>query len=154
MTDDNTKNTLMGNGGMSYFNRISSGDIGIENINSNGDNTRKLKIPMIAYANNNRVTRANMAAINERKRRMTTEAKPEATEATETFYQNIDDVYTDELGHDKTDYVVRERFTTDNENMALISFVAILLWVVVAVFIYFAYIKYGTLKLPQYTSNN
>ena len=172
MTDDNTDNTLKSNVGLyNYFDadRISSGDIGIQNRNSGGgygssiyggdgadgkdgsvEVSRRL-IPMVALGADNRVKCASIPAINHRKNdnRQPNEKKVEQ-------YRNmIETIDSDDIN--RIGYIERERFINlgsllnDESVKKLIKIIVILIGLYVI--LHYIYGKTHYWNRPTWTSN-
>ena len=165
MSDENTKNVLLGNGGMNYFGRESSGDIGNQNLNvgggygsaawgGNGTDGKGEKtdptfnrIPLIGFSNNHRAGCAGLCAINNRKPMK--ETNDEQKETTETFMRDYKDIDISDIQNSRTDYILRERFDPVGANEAAIKLITlILICIVVLVLFYVVYVKTGFAKKP------
>ena len=153
MEDNNIENVLASNGGMGYFNRQSSGDIGNQNLNVGGgygssawggngtdgkEKTTNRIIPLNAQSANHRIFDANMCAINPRKKM-----------SKEGFQKDIRDVDMSSLRANEPDYILKERFGTIAKNAAdvSISLIAILIICIVAYWLFVGiYIKSGVMQ--------
>lgn len=166
MSDENTKNVLLGNGGMNYFGRESSGDIGIQNLNvgggygsaawggngtdGKGDKTDPTfnRIPMIGFSNNHRAGCAGLCAINNKK------PQTQEEKTSETFMRDYEDITISDIQNSRTDYILRERFDPVGTNEAAVKLITlILLCVTVLVLFYMFYVKTGYAKKPVWFRN-
>ena len=154
MEDDNVKNVLASNGGMSYFDRQSSGDIGNQNLNVGGgygssawggngtdgkEKTLNRIMPLNAQSANHRVIDANMCPINARKKMLMKEG----------FQKNIRDIDMSSLRATEPDYILKERFGTIAKGAADVSITLIAIFIIcVVVYWIFVriYIKSGVMQ--------
>ena len=147
MSDENTKNVLLGNGGMNYFGRESSGDIGNQNLNvgggygsaawggngtdGKGDKTNLTfnRIPMIGCSNNHRIGCAMLPAI---KKQQSQEEK-----TSEKFMRNYEDIDISDIQNSRTDYILRERFDPIGTNEAAIKLITLILLCVAVLVLFY-----------------
>ena len=161
---ENTSDVVAANGGLgNYFNRISSGDIGNQNLNAGGGygsaawgyngvdgdkltddlrtNPQTNRIPMIAYGTRAFGPNVNICPINERKSSL-------SGDQVEGFYKDISEFDVDELHGHGIDYVARERFTPAISEKEAVAYsvsilIVVLFWVFVGILFYVIYVKRG-----------
>ena len=156
--DNNVDNTIKSNVGLyNYFDadRISSGDIGIQNRNAGGygnsiyggdgtdgkngptEPSRRL-IPMITQGANNRICGATIEPIR----------TPNNKSTTEKYTNMIEDIDSDDLH--RIDYIERERFSfKDGAYSVLLIIVIIIIVMVIALYFMFDKIKQLMSKLKH-----
>ena len=153
MEDNNIENVLASNGGMGYFDRQSSGDIGNQNLNVGGgygssawggngtdgkEKTTNRIMPMIAQSANHRIIDANMCAINSRKKMLK-----------EGFQKDIRDIDMSSLRANEPDYILKERFGTIAKGAADVSISLVAILIICAVAYWFfvrIYVKSGAMQ--------
>ena len=166
---ENTDEVIAAHGGMdSYFNKITSGDIGNQNLNvgggygsaawgGNGTDGDKLTdelrtnpktnyIPMVAYSTRAFGPNVNICPINEHMN----ELYQTKSNGKEGFYKDISEINSDDLQGHGVDYVARERFASNEviSNKEAITYsvsvlIIVLFWVFVGIVFYIIYVKQG-----------
>lgn len=158
MEDNNVENVLASNGGMSYFDRQSSGDIGNQNLNVGGgygssawggngtdgkEKTINRIIPLNVQSANHRVIDANISPINARKKMLMKEG----------FQKDIRDVDMSSLRATEPNYILKERFGAIAKDAAdvSISLIAILIVCIVIYWLFVKiYVKSGVMQWDEY----
>jgi len=160
---ENTAEVLAANNGLGgYFNRISSGDIGNQNLNVGGGfgsaawggngtdgnlktNPSTNKIPMVAYGPRAYGSRINLCPINERQNpSMGGIGQP--SENTESFKEIYNDIDIDDLHDRNADYILSERFTPVIDKKEAITYsvsilIVVLFWVFVGILFFVIYVR-------------